>query len=189
MPDTVNGYVEAIFTTPTAGASPVRRQRVVATSGVGLEGDRYALAAGHWSPHPGAGRNLTLIEIEVIEELRHELGVSLDAGAMRRNIVTRGVPLNDLVGVRFRLGSVVVHGARLCEPCEYLVRIVGAPILAPLVHRGGLRVDIVTSGELVEGDRVSLDVAAANEYVARTTGDGTSPPTLLSPGHGRPSRS
>jgi MOSC domain-containing protein YiiM len=125
--------------------------------GVGLQGDRYALRIGHWSPNPGVGRDLTLIEAEVIEALRQELAVVFDAGALRRNIVTRGVRLNELVGVRFRIGSLLVQGTRLCEPCEHLVGLVGAPILAPLVHRGGLRADILTNGEVVEGDTLSLD--------------------------------
>jgi MOSC domain-containing protein YiiM len=100
---------------------------------------------------------LTLIEAEVIESLRNELGLALDAGALRRNVVTRGVRLNGLVGVRFRIGPLLVFGTRLCEPCEYLVKVVGAPILAPLVHRGGLRVDVLTSGELVEGAEICLE--------------------------------
>jgi MOSC domain-containing protein YiiM len=160
MTEPTHGRVEAIFTSPSAGAPPVRQPRVVATPGAGLEGDRYALRAGHWSPHPGAGRDLTLIEAEVIQALREECGLAFEAGALRRNVITRGVRLNDLVGLRFRIGSVLVQGARLCEPCEYLVQMVGAPILEPLVHRGGLRVDILTGGELVEGDRISLDVLA-----------------------------
>src|SRR5215471_1150267 len=161
MLSTISGHVEAIFTASAAGAPLVRRARVLASPGVGLQGDRYAAGIGHWSPDKRAGRDLTLIEAEVIESLRNELGLALDAGALRRNVVTRGVRLNDLVGVRFRIGPLLVYGTRLCEPCEYLVQLVGAPILAPLVHRGGLRVDVLTGGELVEGAGIRVEQPAS----------------------------
>jgi len=157
MLSAILGHVEAIFTASGAGAPPVRRARVVATPGHGLDGDRYAAGIGHWSSDKRVGRDLTLIEAEVIESLRNELGLTIDTGALRRNVITRGVRLNDLVGVRFRIGSVLVQGTRLCEPCAYLVQIVGAPILEPMVHRGGLRVDVLSSGELAEGVSVYLE--------------------------------
>lgn len=155
------GHVEAIFTASAAGAAPVPRARVIATPGHGLDGDRYAAGIGHWSPDKNVGRDLTLIEAEVIDSLRNELGLAIDAGALRRNVITRGVRLNDLVGVRFRIGSVLVQGTRLCEPCARLVRLVGAPILEPMVHRGGLRVDVLSSGELAEGMGVYLEESTA----------------------------
>jgi MOSC domain-containing protein YiiM len=158
---TISGRVEAIFTAPAAGAAALRRARVVATPGVGLQGDRYAAGIGHWSPDKRSGRDLTLIEAEVIDSLCEEMGLALDVGVLRRNVVTRGVRLNDLVGVRFRIGPLLVYGTRLCEPCEYLVQIVGAPLLAPLVHRGGLRVDVLSAGELVEGAEICLEQPTA----------------------------
>jgi MOSC domain-containing protein YiiM len=157
MLSTIAGHVEAIFTASAAGAPPVRRARVVATPGAGLQGDRYAAGIGHWSPDKRSGRDLTLIEGEVIDSVRKEMGFAVDAGALRRNVITRGVRLNDLVGVRFRIGPMLVYGTRLCEPCEYLVQIVGAPLLSPLVHRGGLRVDVLSGGELVEGAEICLE--------------------------------
>jgi len=154
MTNSINGYVTAIFTAPGAGLPVVRQQRVVARPGIGLDGDRYAAGTGYWSANLQVSRNLTLIESEVIESLAADLGVALEPGALRRNVVTSGVRLNDLVGVRFWIGDVEVLGTRLCEPCDHLATALGLPIVAPLVHRGGLRADVLTAGELVEGARI-----------------------------------
>jgi len=152
----ISGRVVGIFTAPAASTPVVRRDRVIARPGIGLDGDRYALGTGHWSGDRKVSRDLTMIEAEVVESLARSLGIPLDAGALRRNIVTRGIRLNDLVGVRFRIGSVLVQGTTLCEPCDYLARLVHQPILPRLLHRGGLRVDVVSVGEIADGADVSL---------------------------------
>jgi MOSC domain-containing protein YiiM len=158
MPDRASvdnrGYVVSIFTAPSAAAAVVRRDRVMARPGVGLDGDRYATGQGYWSADRRVSRDLTLIEAEVVDSVVADLSAPIDAGAFRRNIVTRGVRLNELVGVRFRIGPVIVLGTRLCEPCEYLARLVHAGLLPPLVHRGGLRADVLTAGEIAEGAHV-----------------------------------
>ena len=104
--------------------------------------------------HPGSGRALTLIEAEVIESLRGDAGIALAPGDARRNLVTRGVGLNALDGRRFRVGSVLCQGTRLCEPCNYLDAIAGMPLLQPLRNRGGLRADVLEDGEIAIGDAV-----------------------------------
>jgi MOSC domain-containing protein YiiM len=157
----VMGYVEAVFTAPGAGLPVVRRARVEARPGAGLDGDRYASGTGHWSGDNKVGRDLTLIEAEVVDALSAELGMSIDAAELRRNVVTRGVRLNDLVGVRFRIGGVVAEGTRLCEPCDYLARLTGRAILEPLVHRGGLRANVLSAGAIVEGATIDLEIARA----------------------------
>jgi MOSC domain-containing protein YiiM len=157
----VMGYVEAVFTAPGEGLPVVRRARVEARPGAGLDGDRYAGGAGHWSGDNKVGRDLTLIEAEVVDALSAELGMSIDAGELRRNVVTRGVRLNDLVGVRFRIGGVLAEGTRLCEPCDYLARLIDRPILEPLVHRGGLRANLLSAGAIVEGAPIDLEIARA----------------------------
>jgi MOSC domain-containing protein YiiM len=116
-----------------------------------LDGDRYAEAGGYWSANRKVSRDLTLVEAEVIEALGAEFGLAIEPGALRRNVVTRGIRLNALVGVRFWIGPVLVQGTRLCEPCDYLARLLGLPIVAPLAHRGGLRADILCEGEIIEG--------------------------------------
>ena len=146
----MSGRVDAIFTAPTAGAMTVRRDRVFARPGVGLDEDRYARGAGFWSDRHVV-RDLTLIEAEAIDGVCAALGVQLDAGLFRRNVVTRDIRLNDLVGVRFRIGSVQAVGTGPCAPCEHLQQVVGAPVLRPLVGRGGLRAAILDAGTIVVG--------------------------------------
>jgi MOSC domain-containing protein YiiM len=129
-------------------------ERVRAIAGVGLEGDRYATRTGHWSPNTKVDRDVTLIAAEEIERLGAEFGVEVSLGESRRNVTTRGIDVNGLVGRRFRIGDVLCVGTRLCEPCQYLTDLLGKPILAPLVHRAGLRARILADGEISVGDEV-----------------------------------
>ena len=93
-----------------------------------------------------------LIQLMQIEGLARDHGIQLALGETRRNITTRGIRLNDLVGRRFWVGEVLCEGTRLCEPCQYLSELTGKPLLRALVHRGGLRADIVRSGRIRRGD-------------------------------------
>ena len=149
------GTVEAIHTALASGVPMVPRDRVVAIAGVGLEGDRYATRTGQWSADPRVDRDITLIEAEVIEDLEVSEGIVLGPGESRRNVTTRGIRLNDLVGRRFRVGDAVCEGTRLCEPCQYLTDLLGKPVLKPLVHRAGLRARIVEGGEIAVGAKVA----------------------------------
>ena len=123
-------------------------QEVNAIAGRGLEGDRYFNKKGTFSKTPGPDREFTLIEIEAIEALKRDYGADLDPGESRRNIVTRGVPLNHLVGRQFKVGEVMLRGIRLCEPCGHLERLSGREVLPGLIHRGGLRAEVLTSGAI-----------------------------------------
>ena len=148
------GRIEAIHLADAA-AGPMRPvPRVGAIAGVGLEGDRYATGNGTYSPDPRTDRHLTLIEAEEIEALAERDGILLAPGESRRNITTRGIRLNDLVGRRFRVGAVECEATRLCEPCQGLTDLLGKPVLKPLVHRAGLRALILTDGEIALGDEV-----------------------------------
>jgi MOSC domain-containing protein YiiM len=147
------GVVEAIHIASRAG-EPVRALETVrAIADVGLEGDRYAAGLGHYDD-ARVSRDLTLIEAEAIEALAREHEITLARGETRRNITTQGIALNDLVGRRFWLGEVLCAGTRLCEPCQYLADLTGKPLLRALVHRGGLRADILRGGLIRRGDRV-----------------------------------
>jgi MOSC domain-containing protein YiiM len=147
------GVVEAIHIATAAGV-PVRAVDALrAIAGVGLEGDRYADGRGHYQDDC-VSRDLTLVEAEALEALAREHGIELAVGETRRNVTTRGISLNDLVGRRFWVGDVLCHGTRLCEPCQYLADLTGKPLLRPLVHRGGLRADILSGGLIRQGDRV-----------------------------------
>lgn len=127
---------------------------VTAEAGRGLAGDRYYKQVGTYSDRPGPDREVTLIEIEAIEALKRDLDLEVDPGESRRNIVTRGVPLNHLVGRTFRVGEVTLGGIRLCEPCEHLEDLTEKGVLGGLVHRGGLRAKILKTGIIRVGDTV-----------------------------------
>jgi MOSC domain-containing protein YiiM len=146
------GRVESIHIAEEKAAPtrPVDRVRVVA--GKGIEGDRKYRADGH--PR-GEGRDLTLIESEAIEGLREDTGIEIGPGDARRNVVTRGIGLNDLVGKRIKVGEVEGVGVELCEPCSHLQSLTKPGVLRGLVHRGGLRVDVDRGGQIAVGDEVA----------------------------------
>jgi MOSC domain-containing protein YiiM len=147
------GTIEFIYIAPTATAPTVSVKEVLAIPGVGLEGDRYALRQGtFFKPEPDY--ELTLIEAEAVEALKREYDVELAPGESRRNLVTRGVALNHLVGRDFQIGEVKAHGIRLCEPCDHLQRLTGRQVIKGLHHRGGLRAQILTHGTIRIGDQV-----------------------------------
>ena len=123
-------------------------------AGIGIEGDRYATGQGFYSKTPRPDRQVTLIEIETLEALRRDHAIELAPGETRRNLTTRDVPLNHLVGKRFRVGSVLLYGARLNVPCKYLEQVTGKPVYAPLIHRSGLNCEIVEGGVVRSGDRI-----------------------------------
>lgn len=161
------GHVVSIHVAPEASAPLQMVAEVRAIPGRGLEGDRYFLGRGHYSARPSlGGREVTLIEMETIEALEHgvlnaageRLGIKIAAAETRRNIATVGVPLNHLVGKTFRVGAVQMRGTRLCEPCKYLEELAGRPrLMSGLVHRGGLRAQILNEGLIRVGDVVRPD--------------------------------
>jgi len=138
---------------PEGGGAVESVGEVEAVADRGLRGDRYFLEEGTFQQRDG--RDLTLIEAEALAAIEREAGVSLAPGEHRRNVTTRGVALNHLVGERFRVGDAVCEGVLLCEPCSYLEGLVSSEgVREALVHRGGLRADVVESGTIREGDPV-----------------------------------
>ena len=121
-------------------------EAVAAVAGKGLRGDRHFCADG-----AAPGEALTLIEAEALED------VGLTGAQSRRQVVVRGVRLNDLVGRRFRVGDVECAGVELCEPCLHLQQLTRPGIIKDLIHRGGLNADILTDGQIRVGDRVSAE--------------------------------
>jgi MOSC domain-containing protein YiiM len=157
------GQVVSLHVAPEASAKMQTVAEVRAVPGHGLEGDRYFRGTGFYSR--GArrgGREVTLIEIESVEALDREErdpagerpGIKLGAEDTRRNIATSGVPLNHLVDREFWVGPVLMRGIRLCEPCKHLEELTRAGVMAGLVHRGGLRAQIVVGGVIRAGDVV-----------------------------------
>jgi hypothetical protein len=149
------GSVAGILTAPDAEEPLARVDMVEAVAGRGLRGDRYYDGRGTFS-RPGRGYQLTLVEAEVLDE------IDLPWEQARRNIVTREIALNGLVGQRFTIGDVECIGRRLAEPCAHLEKLAGPGLLRPLVHRGGLRADILTGGTISVGDRIESDRADRN---------------------------
>jgi MOSC domain-containing protein YiiM len=145
-----------IYVAAKAAELPRSVERVRALAGRGLEGDRYAAGIGTFSDRPGK-RDVTLIESEALEAYQRESGKKLSAAEARRNLLTQGVRLNDLVGREFQVGAVRLRGLRLSEPCTHLVRLTHPGTLRGLVHRGGLVAEVVNDGELKVGDLVKVE--------------------------------
>jgi MOSC domain-containing protein YiiM len=151
------GRIESIHVATAAGAPMEARERVLVVAGVGIAGDRYATQTGAFSAKPKPGRQITFIEAEAIEALARELGLVIGPGETRRNVVTRGVALNHLVDREFQVGSARFRGWELCEPCKYLAGLTDkAEILPGLVHRGGLRAEVLDGGEICVGDVITF---------------------------------
>jgi len=149
---TFKGSVVSIHIAPTAKGKMLTLEAVRAVPGKGLVGDRYFEGVGTFSKTPGTGREVTLIEVEAIEALQKDYDFPLPPGDSRRNIVTQGVALNHLVGKEFCVGEVRLRGMRLCEPCQHLADLTARKALTGLIHRGGLRAEIVSEGIIREGD-------------------------------------
>jgi MOSC domain-containing protein YiiM len=143
----MSGIVEAIHTSPRKSVLP-RPVPEVAVTEQGVVGDRY-----------GEAGDVTLVEAEALEALAEETGIELTAAEVRRQVLTRGVRLNDLLGKRFRVGEVLCHGEEWCEPCNHLQSLTKPGVLKGLVHRGGLRAQIVEGGRIAVGDAVTADGA------------------------------
>ena len=145
--------ITAIYISPTATVLPHAVTEVEARAQRGLVGDRYFEGCGTFSDcePKGPGREITLIEGEVLAEL------ALSAAEARRNVVTEGVRLNELVGLKFRIGEVLIEGIRLCPPCTHLDQVTGKALLKPLADRGGLRANVLSDGVLRVGDAIRLE--------------------------------
>ena len=145
----MEGRVEGIYITAEHGELPEPVDTVRALAGRGLEGNRYFFDADAPS-----GTALTLIAAEAVEALEREHGISIEPRESRRNVVTRGIDVNELVGKRFRVGDVECQGIELCEPCTTLQAMTKPGIIKGLTHRGGLNADILSDGEISVGDAV-----------------------------------
>lgn len=148
----LHGTVEGLAIAPAAEAGMQVVDAAQALAGRGLDGDRYAAGAGTFSPRADRrpGYDLTLVAAEVLDELA-AAGVAVDFAATRRNVLTRGIDVNALVGRTFRIGDVLCEGRRLCEPCVHLDRLSGPGLIRPFIHRGGLRADVLSDGEIRPG--------------------------------------
>jgi MOSC domain-containing protein YiiM len=159
-------FVEHIHVASDAAAPVVSLESVEVRAGVGLLGDRYAERRGHYSYDDRISRDLTLVAAESLEAIQAAHGIELGPGETRRNLTTRGIHLNGLVGRRFYVGDVLCVGTGPCKPCQYLADLTGKPLLRPLVDHGGLRADLLSDGVIAVGDPIS--VAPSAEIVLGT---------------------
>jgi MOSC domain-containing protein YiiM len=148
------GTVLSIQVAPKGTDSLRNLEQINAIEGMGLEGDRYYNRTGTYSNKHDESREATFIESEALEALVKDYNVELKGTESRRNISTRGVALNHLVGKEFKVGEAVFRGIRLCEPCTHLEEVSGKPARKGLIHRGGLRAQIIKSGMIQVGDEI-----------------------------------
>lgn len=149
--EAAGGFVAQLLTAPRAGAPMSRHESLEMVAGVGIPGDRYAEGLGHWSDPRWPDQQLTLVEAELADDLGLD-----DPALLRRNIVTRGVDLADLIGREFRVGSALLRGVRPCDPCRYLEHLVREGLFRDLAGRGGLRAEVVAGGVVRVGDRLAM---------------------------------
>jgi MOSC domain-containing protein YiiM len=147
-----SGVVRGLYVAASAGAPMVSHGEVLARAGRGLEGDRYAAAAGTFSVAGGVGNDITLVTEEALAAAILPDGRHVTASESRRNVVVAGVDLDALIGREFRIGEVRLVGRRRCEPCAHLERLTAPGVLRALVHRGGLRADVLSDGRIATGD-------------------------------------
>ena len=156
-----SGEVVGIYIAPKKGMqlSPVGSATAVA--GRGIEGDRYFDSPPPKDRPDEGGRQVTMIESEAFEFAKSAKGISLEHCDGRRNIVTRGIALNDLVGREIRVGAVRLKVVRLCHPCGYLEKLTKPGVRAALEMRGGLRCEVIEGGVIHPGDRVEAATEGA----------------------------
>jgi MOSC domain-containing protein YiiM len=152
------GQIETIHIAAGASTPMQALSEVEAVVGEGLTGDRYFARIGFYSHRPTdpGAREVTLFEAEVLDLLAAEHRITLSAAEHRRNLTTRGVRLDDLLGRRFQVGKVLLEGVKDCPPCDHLEGLVGKPVVQPLVGRGGLRARILKGGTIRVGDPVQV---------------------------------
>jgi MOSC domain-containing protein len=153
----MTGSVLAIYIAPAGSAAMELVTAAELEKGRGIRGDRYYAQVGTFSERARIrpDQEITLIESEEVDLFNRNTESNLDYGAPRRNIVTKGVRLNELVGARFYVGEVLLEGMRLCEPCSHLATLVSPKVVPGLVHRAGLRARLLSSGKIQLSDVVA----------------------------------
>lgn len=148
----MNGILDSILIAEGAGFDLISVPSAELEVGKGIVGDRYHLSKGTFSQSPDV--EITLIEREEIDAFNQITGLGYEASKFRRNLVTTGVRLNDLVGQEFSIGHVTLKGMRLCEPCGYLAKLIGREVMQHMIHKAGLRAQIVRGGSIAVADEI-----------------------------------
>jgi len=149
------GSVVALYTVDHGSAPMTKVQQIKAMAGRGIEGDRYFLGTGTYSKKPEAGRQITLIKSEVLQWLNNEFQISVKPEESRRNVLTRDVEINELVGTEFFVGLVLLKAHRITQPCRYLEKLLGRPgLYKALWDNGGISCEILSDGIIKQGDLI-----------------------------------
>ena len=131
-------------------------ERLSVLAGQGIEGDRYLLGTGTYSKKPEPGRQITLIQSEILESLKDKFDITVKPEESRRNVLTEGIEINDLVGTEFFVGTVRLRAHRLTEPCKYLENLLDQPgLYKELWVNGGVSCEILTDGIIKERDLIT----------------------------------
>ena len=151
-----SGCVVALFIVDRRSAPMKQVEQLNALAGRGIEGDRYFLGTGTYSKKPELGRQVTLIKSEVLESLRDEFDITVKPEESRRNVLTRGVEINELIGAEFFLGSVRLRAHRITQPCLYLEKLLDQPgLYKRLWDNGGISCEILSDGIIKSGDIIT----------------------------------
>ena len=153
------GRVVGLFTVERRAEPMTKVEQVSVLAGRGIEGDRYLLGTGTYSKKPEPGRQITLIRSEVLESLKDKFNITVKPEQSRRNVLTEGIEINDLVGTEFFVGTVRLHAHRLTRPCQYLENLLEQPgLYKELWDNGGVSCEILTDGVIKEGDIISTSL-------------------------------
>jgi MOSC domain-containing protein YiiM len=148
----MSGVVVKIFVAPTGGEAMQPVEEIHAVAGQGIEGDRYLGGHGYWTDVDEC--QVTLIETECLEEIRAKTGINIEDGEHRRNIVTRGIQLDSLLGKRFQVGTAILEYDRPRPPCGYIEKLTEPGMTRALVGRGGICARVVGSGVIRASDPI-----------------------------------
>ena len=150
------GIVVALFTVDRRAAPMKKVEQLYALAGRGIEGDRYFLGTGTYSKSPEPGRQVTLIKSEVLESLKNKLEINVKPEESRRNILTQGIEINDLIGTEFYVGTVRLRAHRITQPCLYLEKLLDQPgLYKELWDNGGISCEILCDGVIKERDIIT----------------------------------
>ena len=150
------GIVVALFTVDRRAAPMKKVEQLYALAGRGIEGDRYFLGTGTYSKSPEPGRQVTLIKSEVLESLKNKLEINVKPEESRRNILTQGIEINDLIGTEFYVGTVRLRAHRITQPCLYLEKLLDQPgLYKELWDKGGISCEILSDGVIKERDIIT----------------------------------
>ncbi len=150
------GSVVALFIVDRRSAPMKQVQQLNALAGRGIEGDRYFMGTGTYSKKPEPGRQVTLIKSEILESLRDEFDITVKPEESRRNVLTQGVEINELIGTEFFVGPVRLRAHRITQPCLHLEKLLDQPgLYQRLWDNGGISCEILSDGIIKPGDIIT----------------------------------